>query len=113
MKGSLAALTLSLYGCTVPVVESVNAVDQMADSPNSKELVINGYEGAYEDFPAIGAFVYPGGNLSRCTVSLLRKDLALTAAHCINPDGLNQNGLGESDPRFVLHGRNEVFPEYF
>src|SRR3989344_5811089 len=31
MKGSLVALTLSLYGCTVPVVESVNAVDQMAD----------------------------------------------------------------------------------
>ncbi|MEK6809642.1 MAG: trypsin-like serine protease, partial [Nanoarchaeota archaeon] len=102
---SLAALTLSLYGCAVPVADPI-------DGPGSKTLILNGYEGSSENFPAIGAYVDDGGMDAICTVSFIRKDLALTAAHCISPDGSETNGLGYYDPEYVLHGRNETFNEY-
>lgn len=102
---SVATLALAFFGCAVP------AADQF-DSPKNNKLILNGYEGSFEDFPSIGAFVYEGGTEENCTVSLIRKDLALTAAHCINPDSLNPESLGELDPKFVMHGRNEVFWQY-
>ncbi len=106
MKKSLATLCASLsFGCSAPAAEDVG-------TPQNETFILNGYEASYEDFPSIGALVYNGGTKSTCTISLLKKDLALTAANCIDPDDSNPNGLGSSDPEFVMYGRDEVFTEY-
>ncbi len=95
--------SVSLYGCFSPVD---------FDAPKNKELIVNGYEASVENFTSVGAFVYHGGTKSICTVSFIKKDLALTAAHCIDPESYNTNGLGGSDPDYVLYGRDKVFEEY-
>ncbi len=97
MKKTLAALCASaLFGCSSPA-------DVNIDSPLRGTNILNGYEASYQDFSSIGAFVSNAGMYEICTVSFVKKDLAITAAHCI------ENGT--SSNHFILHGYDEVFDE--
>ena len=97
MRKSLIALCTSLLsGCAVPIENA----DQY---PLKHPLIVNGYEASYRDFPSIGALVDVGGTQSHCTVSFLKKDLTLTAAHCLDYGALSN--------KFILYGYDQVFEE--
>ena len=70
--------------------------------PENKISVINGYKASSKDFPSIGALVFNDGMTEACTVSIIKKDLALTAAHCVDYD---------IQKAMVLYGKDEVFED--
>ncbi len=94
MRNKVVMLGTSLLmGCSSAGAENYTA-------PENKTLVINGYEASYQDFPSIGALVLDEGITESCTVSIIKKDLALTAAHCIGDD-IKQ--------AMVLYGKDGTF----
>ncbi len=87
--------------CTSLLAGCANHVCDAPTSPEREPFVVNGYEASYQDFPSIGAMVSPGGTQAHCTVSFVKNDLALTAAHCL------EVGLVS----FILYGYDEEFEE--
>src|SRR3989338_2054793 len=99
MKKTLAAICTSLsVGC------SSQANNSATENVNTAEsFILNGYKASHKDFPSIGALVYDAGMSELCTVSMIRKDLALTAAHCLIGDF--------PTTRYLLYGYDKVFKE--
>jgi len=91
-----------IMGASLLISCSSSGVEKYA-APDNKVLIINGYEASHHDFPAIGALVSYQGMKESCTVSLIKKDLALTAAHCID-EYVTKEGA-------VLYGRDAVFED--
>ncbi|MDP3698281.1 MAG: trypsin-like serine protease [Nanoarchaeota archaeon] len=98
MKKTLAMVCTSLsMGCSSP------ATSLTAENTNTVDLsILNGYKASYKNFQSVGALVYDKGFSGVCTASMLRKDLAVTAAHCLTGDH-------KGEERRLLYGCDELF----
>ncbi|MEK6940250.1 MAG: trypsin-like serine protease [Nanoarchaeota archaeon] len=101
MKKTVAMICTSLsVGCSSPAItktatENTNAVSS---------FILNGYKAPHKVFPSIGAHVYDLGYSGVCTASAIRKDLFLTAAHCVTG-----NHAGEE--RRLFYGCDDLFAD--
>lgn len=97
MKNIALLFLLLTLACTGSVYENSEIYSKDQSS------IINGHKASVEDFPSIGALVTNEGTNQVCTVTLIKKDLALTAAHCVE-HGLNGY-------HYVLHGYDAVLED--
>jgi len=81
----LALCTLFIVTCTLSIDPSIET------APQNDTDVINGQEALHKEFPTIVALTRNNGKSEFCSGTLLKADLVLTAAHCIESMSLKHS----------------------
>lgn len=81
----------------IPLVTTIASPDLDGERPldDDRPRVVGGEEAPIDRYPATAAILY--GDVARCTGVLVAPDVVLTAAHCLDAEGLTSVVLGTTD----------------